>query len=453
MDPLFSPTLKEKRATPVLLHARATTSSYNDDASFVGNTPSTVLFFLALAVGVCIAFLFIFFTVRYFVRSKYGLHVYPLSHRNLMMGQNINLASVMGVGMATESNREIQQQIDYIRTHHFIRGEILQRRIHGRRRRRRRGRYSRMKKLTDEEVELLFPKKTYHDWLNGGKERDHDNRQGVLHEDNDDSYNATTVDTSHNVVTDARSDNSVYEDARQHETDITDQVELEDLEADLHFTSGTCAICLEVLEDDDIVRGLLCGHVFHSECLDPWLVKRRACCPMCKRDYLFEKSGLHSTTGETTEATSNPINSNTPGPSSDPEANDTPSQTPEDRERLARDDASLDDASIDYDAFRSDPTLRAMLQELIPTSERVSFILNSEAVRHLNLEERARAIAKQKYGRFLRIIWWKLMGIKKEDLFNWAVLNLYHESMVQQTETPAEPATPEEARDSVEQRV
>lgn len=50
-----------------------------------------------------------------------------------------------------------------------------------------------------------------------------------------------------------------------------------------------CAICLDTIEDDDDIRGLECGHAFHSVCLDPWLTNRRACCPLCKRDYYTPK--------------------------------------------------------------------------------------------------------------------------------------------------------------------
>ncbi|PYH79393.1 hypothetical protein BO82DRAFT_366770 [Aspergillus uvarum CBS 121591] len=54
---------------------------------------------------------------------------------------------------------------------------------------------------------------------------------------------------------------------------------------DMADSSRECVICMEEFHGPDYIRPLTCGHIFHVSCLDPWLTRRHACCPLCKTDY------------------------------------------------------------------------------------------------------------------------------------------------------------------------
>ena len=43
-----------------------------------------------------------------------------------------------------------------------------------------------------------------------------------------------------------------------------------------------CAICMDDVEVGDVQRVLRCGHVYHQQCIDPWLLKKKVC-PLCVR--------------------------------------------------------------------------------------------------------------------------------------------------------------------------
>ncbi|XP_072451669.1 E3 ubiquitin-protein ligase RNF128 isoform X2 [Chiloscyllium punctatum] len=49
--------------------------------------------------------------------------------------------------------------------------------------------------------------------------------------------------------------------------------------------ADSCAVCIEAYKPNDIVRILTCNHIFHKNCIDPWLLEHRTC-PMCKCDIL-----------------------------------------------------------------------------------------------------------------------------------------------------------------------
>lgn len=75
----------------------------------------------------------------------------------------------------------------------------------------------------------------------------------------------------------------------EEEVDNSDRIQTAIPAEQLPDPGDTCAICIDVLEDDDDIRGLTCGHAFHASCVDPWLTSRRACCPLCKADYYTPK--------------------------------------------------------------------------------------------------------------------------------------------------------------------
>lgn len=63
----------------------------------------------------------------------------------------------------------------------------------------------------------------------------------------------------------------------------------EDLVAAVELARGgegarSCAICVDDFERGDTLRVLGCGHRYHLECVDRWLLnaERECACPMCK---------------------------------------------------------------------------------------------------------------------------------------------------------------------------
>ena len=53
------------------------------------------------------------------------------------------------------------------------------------------------------------------------------------------------------------------------------------LRAMLPENGSICSVCTEAYEEGAVVTTLPCGHMFHSECVVPWL-RRRCTCPTCR---------------------------------------------------------------------------------------------------------------------------------------------------------------------------
>lgn len=53
------------------------------------------------------------------------------------------------------------------------------------------------------------------------------------------------------------------------------------------YDQNSCSICLEdFVRNTTMVRELPCHHIYHPDCIDPFLHKRSSLCPLCKRSVL-----------------------------------------------------------------------------------------------------------------------------------------------------------------------
>lgn len=55
-----------------------------------------------------------------------------------------------------------------------------------------------------------------------------------------------------------------------------------------------CAICTEELAHGVRLRQLPCGHRFHPECVDPWLLERSRFCPLCRIDAITTSLSINA---------------------------------------------------------------------------------------------------------------------------------------------------------------
>lgn len=66
----------------------------------------------------------------------------------------------------------------------------------------------------------------------------------------------------------------------------------EETASDTHM----CAVCIESYKEGDVVTVLTCNHIFHKDCIEPWLLDKRTC-PMCKCD-IMKALGVEEQTKE-----------------------------------------------------------------------------------------------------------------------------------------------------------
>ena len=54
----------------------------------------------------------------------------------------------------------------------------------------------------------------------------------------------------------------------------------------------SCPICTEEFAEGELIamsKNIDCSHIYHTECIIPWLLKSHDECPMCRNDFLVEE--------------------------------------------------------------------------------------------------------------------------------------------------------------------
>lgn len=62
--------------------------------------------------------------------------------------------------------------------------------------------------------------------------------------------------------------------------------------SELKTDEKECSICLDTFEPDSKIRLIDCKHVFHSDCLDTWLLQHDYKCPHCREKIANYKSDI-----------------------------------------------------------------------------------------------------------------------------------------------------------------
>ncbi|KAF2198511.1 hypothetical protein GQ43DRAFT_378447 [Delitschia confertaspora ATCC 74209] len=70
-----------------------------------------------------------------------------------------------------------------------------------------------------------------------------------------------------------------------------------------------CSICTDDFEKGQDIRVLPCGHKFHPECVDPWLLNVSGTCPLCRVD--LRPTTSRSTNGDNPDALAPPLHPDT----------------------------------------------------------------------------------------------------------------------------------------------
>ena len=147
--------------------------------------------------------------------------------------------------------------------------------------------------ISQQLIEVLYPQVKYKDWLAGKQNEQQQQQQqdlssGAIAQVRSTTGNNTSGESPVNININT---NTNINDSQERDKDTEDT----DTSGDNH---RTCAICIDQFADDDDIRSLPCRHIFHTVCLDPWVTKKNAFCPLCKRALCGVKKGDSGSGGD-----------------------------------------------------------------------------------------------------------------------------------------------------------
>ena len=95
---------------------------------------------------------------------------------------------------------------------------------------------------------------------------------------NRNNNNGNNINRNNNVI--QFRNPKINQKKRMNQNDI-DKLGTELYNINNKYSTKNCRICLEDFKKDDVLRRLSCFHIFHKNCIDPWL-KENGMCPIDK---------------------------------------------------------------------------------------------------------------------------------------------------------------------------
>lgn len=165
--------------------------------------------------------------------------------------------------------------------------------------------------LSPVQLDTLFPVCKYSEWIKEQYDNGLPTEGGVSGETAMQlEQQAIKVITSANASIKDQGCQDIDEDATIDKVLESCAEQVKKLEPVESQSGDTCAICLDTLEPESDIRALACHHVYHSECIVPWLTTRKALCPLCKHDYYQKKQGECSNNNDNDHENNSDISDN-----------------------------------------------------------------------------------------------------------------------------------------------